>query len=362
MAWGVLRPWLEALRDAGFEVHIACAQGPYIPRLQSCGFRIHVIDMHRSFRPWLHLRPLWQLWRLILSGRFDMIHTHGPIGGLLGRMAGRMAGGRNIVAMIHGFYFHENMRTAARWMYIGLEWALSLCTDHFLFVSDEDHASAVRLGFVRPGMKSLTLYNGVDTEHFVPRDMLPERGAAIRRQLEIRAGQPVVGIVARIVREKGFPEFLEMAERMVAAGSDAVFLVVGETLATDRDQYGDTFRREVKERGLGPHFRLVGETEDVASYLNVMDVLVLPSYREGFPVSILEAMSSALPVVATNIRGCRESVLDGITGVLVPLRDAESLCAAVSQLTIEGAEARRMGAMGRERVVARFDRRAVQAK
>jgi glycosyltransferase involved in cell wall biosynthesis len=362
MAWGVLRPWLEALRDEDFEVHIACANGPYISRLRESGFEVHLVDMRRTFAPWMHLLPLFRLWRLMRAGRFDMINTHGPIGGLLGRLAARMAGCRNVVAMIHGFYFHENMRRASRWPYIALEWVLGRCTDHFLFVSDEDHASARRLRIMSAGAKSLTLYNGVDTEHFVPREVLPRRGAGIRRRLEIGPSRVVVGIVARIVREKGFREFLEMAAMTVAAGSDAIFLVVGETLATDRDQYGEIFRREVRERGLDSHFRFAGETEEVASYLNAMDVFVLPSYREGFPVSILEAMSSGLPVVATNIRGCRESVVEGETGLLAPVRDSAALAERVGSLIRDEGRARGMGAAGRSRVVACFERRAVQRR
>jgi hypothetical protein len=138
--------------------------------------------------------------------------------------------------------------------------------------------------------------------------------------------------VGRIVKEKGYREFLEMARGITESGIDATYLVVGDSLPSDRDQYGPEFRNAVQEAGLTERFVFTGMTDRVPDYLRLMDIFVLPSYREGFPRSILEAMATRLPVVATDIRGCREAVVHGVTGYIVPPRDADALRKAVEQL------------------------------
>jgi glycosyltransferase involved in cell wall biosynthesis len=113
---------------------------------------------------------------------------------------------------------------------------------------------------------------------------------------------------------------------------------------------------------LQERFRFTGFTDRVADYLQVMDIFVLPSYREGFPRSVLEAMGCELPVIATNIRGCRESVVDGETGFLVPPRDSSALAGAVGRLLENPDLARSMGAAGRARAVRLYDQRFVQKR
>lgn len=356
MAWGVLRHWLSALRGAGYEVHIACADGRYVARLREQGYPVHVVPMRRSFSPWAHLRALVSLMAVMRRDRFDIVNTHSPIGGLLGRIAAWLTAKAVVVSMIHGFYFHENMAKWARRPLVAMEWLLGAVTDHFLYVSDEDRQQSRQLGIQRPNAGGITLYNGVDTGVFFPDS---EIGKTVRNELSIPAGVPVVGIVARIVQEKGFREFLAMAR---AIGDGAIYLIVGDSLDSDRDRYGDAFRSEVADSGLSPLFRFVGETETVERYLCAMNVFVLPSYREGFPVSILEAMSAELPVVATNIRGCRESVVDGQTGLLVAVGNGEELARAVGLLIDDTERAIAMGRAGRQRVVERYSRNVVQAR
>jgi len=249
---------------------------------------------------------------------------------------------------VHGFSFHEHMPALPGLGYRFLERALGRITDHLTFVSDEDRRLADSLALGRPGSLRVTLYNGVDPEVFTPRE----------RNAGSAGSRPVIGMTGRMVREKGYPEFLEMA-RKLAPRFRPLFLVAGENFPTDRDQYGPEFRREVREAGLADSFRFVGHTDDVAACLRAMDLFVLPSRREGFPISILEAMSAALPVVATNIRGCRESVVDGVTGLLVPPRDAAALARAVEWLLLNPGDAARMGGAGRERVRTHFSHRMV---
>jgi glycosyltransferase involved in cell wall biosynthesis len=361
VGWVLLRPWLTALRDAGFEVHIACSRGAYFERLAGEGFIMHPVPFRRILAPWAHIRPLLELRKLIRQDGFDLINTHGPIASVVARLAARLGGGATVVCTVHGFYFHGNMSALFRWAAMAIEWLAGRLTDHFMFVSEEDHRTARRIGIARAGCQTTTIFNGVDLNVFSPKKASAADTVDLKRQLGIPDDVPVVGIVARIVREKGYQEFLEMA-RNISERRQAFYLVVGDSLPSDRDQFCNTLKDQVRKAGLAEQFVFTGQTDHVAAFLRVMDVFTLPSYREGFPLSIIEAMGTGLPVVATDIRGCREAVVHEQTGLIVPAKDAAALTAAVEHLLIHPDEAERMGRAGRARAVELYDIRTVQRR
>jgi len=353
MAWILLRSYLHGLRSAGFEIHIACSAGSYSGRLRDEGFHLHAVDIRRSFNPFAHIRPVLQLVSLLRANRFDAINLHSPVASAVARIANLFARCPNMTYVVHGFYFHDGTPWLWRRVLIAIEWILGGLTDAFVFVSEEDRQTALRTGIVRAGAAAITIHNGVDPAVFRPRPRTEV--LAGRDSLGIPAAAPVVGIVARIVKEKGFREFLGMAKVLHDSGSDARFLVVGDSLASDRDQFGAVFQRLVSSSGLAGRFVFTGLTDDVARYLGLMDIFVLPTYREGFPRSVIEAMASGLPVVTTDVRGCREAVIDGETGIIVPPRDTPALTAGVRRLLQDRGEAQRMGRAGRKRAEQQYD-------
>jgi glycosyltransferase involved in cell wall biosynthesis len=362
MAWKLLLPWLRGLREAGYEVHIACARGSWFEQLAADGFHMHAVRLRRRMNPLVHIAPLWALYGLIRRERFALVNTHSPVAAAVGRLAGWLAQAPVIIYTVHGFYFHDNMPWAKRRAFIALEWLLGRMTDRFMFVSDEDRQTALREGIAADASRVTTIYNGVDLEAYPPKGSASGSAGGPRTRLNIPQGAPVVGIVGRVVREKGYMEFAEMAKLVSTDRGDVYFLVVGDALPSDRDGIVTELRSRVESAGLLDRFRFTGFTDRVADYLQAMDIFVLPSYREGFPRSVLEAMSSALPVVATNIRGCREAVVNGETGLLVPPRDGPALAEAVSRLLQNPGLARRMGESGRARAVRLYNQRFVQTR
>lgn len=358
MAAILLKPWFSALASAGYEVHIACSAGAYLKELEADGFTVHPIPVRRRLNPLANLDAIWQVYRVVRRGRFDVVNAHSPIGAAVGRIACKLARVKNVVYTVHGFYFHDQMPTAKRWAFMGVEWLLARLTKRFMFVSDEDRRTALRTGIVRRPEDAVTILNGVNLNRFHPaRDRSAER--AHRGLPPLRR---VVGITGRIVREKGYREYLAMAVALQAGGEDLTYLVLGDSLASDRDQFASRFRQAVGEAGLSSNFVFTGFTENVPEYLRAMDIFVLPSYREGFPRSVLEAMATGLPVVATNIRGCREAVVHGETGWIVPPRDAEALTAAVRHLLCHEPLARSMGDRGLRRAQEMFNEHQVRAR
>jgi glycosyltransferase involved in cell wall biosynthesis len=161
-------------------------------------------------------------------------------------------------------------------------------------------------------------------------------------------------VVSRLVRHKGHPELLA-AMRDV----DAELWVVGNRLDSD---HGEDLEPYFANCGLGPRLRRLGYREDVPALLAAADIFTLPSFFEGLPMSVIEAMLTGLPVVASNIRGPREQVEDGRTGLLVPPRDAPALAAALARLAGDAALRARMGAAGRDAALARYDEARVVAR
>jgi glycosyltransferase involved in cell wall biosynthesis len=362
MAWKLLLPWLRGLREAGYEVHVACAKAGYFDQLAADGFHMHEVPLRRRMNPLVHIAPLWALYRTIRRGHFEVVNAHSPIAAAVGRVAAWLARAPVVVYTVHGFYFHDDMPGWKRRGYITLEWLLGRTTDRFMFVSDEDRKVALREGIAKDAAAVTTIYNGVDLAAYPPKGETLSTSAELRARLDIPQGAPVVGIVGRVVREKGYLEFAEMAKRVSASRSDVHFLVVGDALPSDRDGIVAELRSCVDAAGLRDRFRFTGFTDGVAEYLAVMDIFVLPSYREGFPRSVLEAMSTALPVVATNIRGCREAVVNGETGFIVPPRNGKALADAVSHLLENPELANRMGSAGRERAERLYSHKLVQSR
>jgi glycosyltransferase involved in cell wall biosynthesis len=362
MAWGLLRPWLHALQCAGYDVHIACSRGQYFERLAAEHFEMHEVALRRTFNPLAHVRPLFQIRRLIRKGGFDIVNAHSPVAAAVGRLAAWLAAAGPRVYTVHGFYFHEGMPGLQRQSLVAIEWLLGRITDQFMFVSEEDRQTAQKVGIAKGEEDSIALLNGVNLGTFRPAIVRDGEAAGLRRHLGLPPETPVVGIVGRIVREKGYREFLQAARTLTATGVNARFLVLGDSLPSDRDQFGASFRRQVKEAGLEDRFVFTGLTDRVPEYLRTMDIFVLPSYREGLPRSVLEAMATGLPVVATRIRGCREAVVHGETGLLVPPKDAVALGRAIHHLLEHPGEAQRMGEAGYRRAVEMYDERLVQAR
>lgn len=349
-----LLPLIDAMRAAGWGVTAVCSDGTYIPSLRSAGYRIETLPIARSAISFSHLKSLWRLVRLLRRERFDVLHVHTPVAALLGRIAAKIAGVPLVIYTAHGFYFHDEMPDWKYRFFVRLERLAGRLT-HFLFTqSAEDAAAAVRLG-IMPAETALAIGNGVSVAQFDPaaQDRLSARLA-----LGIPPHALVVGIVGRLVQEKGHIELLLAAEQLLARYPDVHYLVVGERLPSDHNAQIDNELARAQHL-LGARLILAGMREDMPAVLATMDIFCLPSYREGMPRTIIEAMMMAKPVVATNIRGSREEVVQGVTGLLVPTHDANALAHALECLIQDAALRAGMGQAGRERALALYDEQRI---
>ncbi|UFN48969.1 glycosyltransferase family 4 protein [Roseomonas sp. OT10] len=344
-------PLMRAARARGHEVVAACAEGPLLEVPRAEGFRVVGVPLARSLSPAANGRALKALRALIRAEKPDLIHGHMPISGLLARLAARLEGVPRVAYTVHGFLFNQPGRPWRRALSLGLEWLGGRMTDIFLTVSEEEARDARRLGIAR---NAVAAGNGRDPAVFHPD---PVARAAVRAELGAAEGECVVTVVSRLVRHKGHPELLEAMESVPGA----TLWVVGERLASDHgEDLTPAFTRA--EAALGPRLRMLGYREDVARVLAASDVFCLPSHFEGLPMSVIEAMLTGLPVVATEIGGPREMVVDGETGLLVPPQRSAPLAAALARLAADPALRARMGAAGRARALERYSEERVMAR
>jgi glycosyltransferase involved in cell wall biosynthesis len=350
----LLGPQLRAFADEGMEVIGVSAPGPFVDQLESWGIR-HVPLRHssRAVSPTDDLLAVPELIRLFRSLAPDIVHTHNPKPGLFGRLAARAAGVPGIVNTVHGLYATPDDPFHRRAVVYSLERLAATCSHFELVQNPDDLAQLARLGV--PADHLVLLGNGVDLERFRPR-RTSQRIAGAREALGVGPSAVVAGTVGRLVWGKGFRELFAAADRMRTIRPEVVFVVVGPI---DEDK-GDALTADdlAAATALG-NVVFTGHRDDVEHLYPGFDLFVLPSYREGFPRSAMEAAASGLPVVATDIRGCRQVVDDGANGLLVPLHDVDALTAAVARLAGDPALRGTMGVRSRTKAEAEFDDRAV---
>ncbi|CAN5204084.1 glycosyltransferase family 4 protein [soil metagenome] len=285
--------------------------------------------------------------------KVDVLHFHTPVASMLGRLAGWRAGVQMIVYTAHGFYFHDRMTKKKYRRHVMLERFFSRFQDAMFCVSREDVETAKKL---RIGKPSRTFYigNGVDTERFKPAGALRGAREGMRDELGIPRNAIVVAMMGRLVREKGYREFFAAARVLAPKHSRLQFLIVGDAVVSEHDNAKEEIVSMARAPELKDRVHFTGMRRDIPELLAASDIFALPSYREGMPVSVLEAMAAGLPVVATRIRGCREAVADGGTGFLVEPQNAAELTDAIEYLIAHPDDAARLGATGHERAVEHF--------
>lgn len=348
-----LRPLMHAMAAEGHDVVGVCADGDLVDAVRAEGFRVETAPLVRSINPVRNMRSGIALRKLFACEKFDLVHVHTPAAAFVGRLAAAQAGVPRIVYTAHGFYFHENMPFPKRQAHIAAEWLAGRATHTLFTQSEEDAATARLLHLCRTGDIS-AIGNGSDPDVFRPADDCLTR-ARLRAEIGTPEDRVVVLMTGRLVAEKGYRELIA-AMRDV----DAELWAVGARLESDHASgIEDVINSIAGDAALAGRIRFLGYRQDMPDLMRAADIFTLPSHREGMPRSIIEAMLTGLPVVATDIRGSREEVVDGETGLLVPVKAPAALARALQSLTADPARRTRMGDAGLERARALYDEKLV---
>lgn len=322
-----------------FEVLVASEEGgPLVDELERIGIR-HIPVRLGKFSG---LQAAGALATVLRENAVDILHTHGGIAGLYGRLAARKAGTPAIVHTVHGLHYLHYRNPAAKRAFIALERRLSRSTDAVIFVSVADMERAARLRLALPP-KARLIRNGVPP---IPPERLRDP-AAVRAELGA-VGKPLVVAVSRLHRQKGVTYLLKAIPFVRAEIPDVRVVVAGGGPLADR------LGAEVKALRVGDNAALLGERTDALDILAAADLFVLPSLWEGLPYVLVEAAALGKPIVATDIDGVREVIRNGATGVLVPPRDPGALAASILFLLKDRAFTSRLGEAARNEIPRQF--------
>jgi glycosyltransferase involved in cell wall biosynthesis len=341
----------DYLSRVGFEVIVVSSPGEELRTARCSGAETVAVTMAREIAPWQDLLALWALLKLMRQLRPTVVNFSTPKAALLAAIAARLVNVPVRIYLLRGLRF-ETATGLKRKVLLLSERIGCACAHRVICVSESLRQKAIELGIVDAGRTVVLASgssNGVDARRFAGTPEALERGARLRRELGIPLGAPVVGFVGRLTRDKGISELVEAYLELRTKIPDLKLLLVGDL--EEGDPVPPRIRRCLEgEEGI---FR-AGFVQDPADYYHAMDVLALPTYREGFPTVVLEAHAAGKPVVAARATGVVDAVVDGVTGILVPVGDAKALAGALALVLGDRNFAAGLGLAGRERVLREF--------
>lgn len=349
----ILLDHLISLKNGGYDVSVVCSAGKWVKDIQNHGIKVKAIEMKRKiFTPISDLVALIKLMIYFKNERVDIVHTHTPKAGILGRFAAKMAGVHMIFHTNHGFYFQDNSFFLKRKFFIFIEKIAAYCCDIMFSINKEDIESAVKEKICNRE-KIKYSGDGIDIARFNPEKFSEQFIKNEKTKLGIKGTDKIIGFVGRLVEEKGIKDLMLASFMVRKKIPNAVFLIIGPKEPVRKD----CFDPEIfsKEYNLGEKTLFLGETSEMPKLYSLMDIFVLPSHREGLGLVLLEASAMEKPVIGTDIRGCREAVDKNKTGLLVPAKNPEELAKAIIYLIENPGIGEEMGKAGREKVLREFD-------
>ena len=335
-----------ALRDAGYELLLISPPGPYGEKLQALGLRWEPLPMdRRSLNPLREARLLVHLWTLFRQERPALVHGFTIKCAVYGSLAARLAGVPARVNAVAGMgYVFTSTDAKARVLRPIVRTLLKLALGgpgaRLILQNPDDMALFEGTGLVDASHMRLIRGSGVDCTRFAAE---PRREPASR----IRVLLP-----ARLLWDKGIAEYIESAQQLKGEGRAIDFLLAGDPDPGNPAAVPESDVRAWVSEGL---IDWLGHVDDMPALLRSVDVVVLPSYREGLPKGLIEAAASGCALVTTDVPGCREVVTDGVDGLRVPARDAEALAAAIARLDDDPALRMRLAMAGQRKALEQFD-------
>jgi glycosyltransferase involved in cell wall biosynthesis len=349
---------IDYFKSRGLIVDITCSPDEDADYLAEIGYTVHQIPIARKISPISNLQSIIQLYQLMRENNYDLVHVHSPVAALLGRIAAKMAGVKRIVYTAHGFKFNDRMSVAEYQFYYSIEKFAATITDLILTQSWEDFQTSKKTQLIASD-KLRHLGNGIDIDKFSRARLPNDTRSRIRAEFGIPEDRLIIGIVARITLIKGHGELIKAFAKLQSQFDRLHLLIVGGQLESERDSYQIEVERAIDEHQLRDRVTITGMRTDIPELLMAIDILSLPSLWEGLPRSVIEGMAMELPVVTTDIRGCREAVVDGETGIIVPTQDSASLAEALAKLIANPSLRQSFGTAGRQRALVEYDERNV---
>jgi glycosyltransferase involved in cell wall biosynthesis len=366
-----------AVRDAGHDIILISPSGPYGQKLQEDGFRWIAAPMNRrSLNPFRETALVWWLFQLFRRERPDLVHAFTIKSAVYGALAARLAWVDARVSAVAGMgYVFINDDARARLLRPLVRFMLRVTLGgrraRVILQNPDDVAFFRRERLVDAAAIRLIPGSGVDCTRFSPPSGRSSNGSSMGASTQLGGyrmegdrhgrGAPLpapfrVLLPARLLWDKGVADYVGAARRLLAEGRRICFLLAGAPDPGNPAAVPVSTLREWDREGV---VKWLGHVDDILALFDTVDVVVLPSYREGLPKGLIEAGACGLPLITTDAPGCREVVTHEVDGLLVPVRDAASLAAAIARLQDDPVLRAKLGQAARAKVLAEFDERIV---
>ena len=342
----------KAIRQLGIEVVLISPPGAYVARLQAEGFNWISLPMNRrSLNPWSEAKLVLKLVSIYRKERPDLVHHFTIKSVVYGSIAARLAGIKCRVNAVAGLgyvftsksFYARLLRPMVRML---MRFALRAPQGRLILQNRDDCALFLQNHLVEPDHIRLIRGSGVNTAKFIQSSKTGLSGETVR-----------VLLATRLLWEKGVGEYAEAARILKRDAGNIEFLLAG---SPDEGNPASVPQASISKWVSEGILIALGHTDNMSSLLSEVDLVVLPtSYGEGTPRILLEAAASGLPIVATDVPGCREIVATGVNGLLVPAKDSKALAETIKYLVEHPEERVRMGQAGRKKVLEEFDERIV---
>lgn len=341
-------------RNKGMEVHALSSPGDSLESFaRQTGATVHAVEMPRRITPFRDLAALWRIMRIVRRVQPTIVHGHTPKGGLLAMMAATAC--RVPVRIYHMYGLPMLTATGMKRRILGASERMSCRLAHQVYCLSNSLCNvAIAEGLCAANKIKVLNHGNIDGVEaaalFNPMRFAPDTGMQIRERYQIPSNALVAGFVGRIVRDKGLIELVRAWQKLREEFASLHLLVAGPF--ESQDPVPADVEATLKS---DPRIHLAGWVRDMPSLYRAIDLLVVPTYREGFGTVFLEANAMEVPVVATRVPGVIDAVREGETGLLVPAQDADALADAVRRYLRDADLRRRHGVQGRERVLRDFN-------
>jgi len=335
-------PFFAYFRTKGWQVHVATSMGKRREELLRLGVVCHHVDFARSPFSLSNIKAFRQLCKVMKRERFSLVHVHTPVGAFLGRLAAMLTATKPVVYTVHGFHFYQGSPVRNWLLYYPLERLAARWTDELVAINREDYQLAKKLPLRVKGTVSLLGGVGLDLQLYCCAENVVR--SQVRDSLGFKADDLLMLFVGEFIARKNHLQSFHMLRELAAERENIFLLLAGE------GEYEQEFHARLKKLGITERVRFLGFRRDIPDLLCASDLLLLTSFHEGLPRAVMEAMAVGKPVVATDIRGNSDLIVDGENGFLVPVHDVEKTTEAVRKLAADRELAARMGKRGREMV------------
>lgn len=342
---------LQSFVEMGYEVVVASPAGPpeIAERLRAMGVTYTAVRMNRAGTgPLGEFLTFLRIVKLVKALKPDILLNYTAKPAIYGSLAAKFTGVKNIYSVVPGLghvFSGSSFRQRVLTFWVSWLYRTTLPVNKAVFFLNPDDRKLFCARILLKCREKAVLLDGegVDLAHYRSSGMPAERNSFL--------------LIGRLLVDKGILEYVRAAEILKNRYPGAVFKILGPADVNPSAIPMATVQKWVRSGVI----EYLGEKQDVRPYIDQCGVYVLPSYREGLPASVLEAMAMGRPIITTDVPGCRETVRDGYNGFVVPVKNAEALAAAMEKFILKQELVQEMGRRGREIAEARYDVRKVNS-